>query len=178
VITLLVNDDPARSNRDEALAAMRIADVMLINSVFDGMNLVAKEACIAGDADSVLVLSGNVGAAEEFGSAALLVDPFDVSDTTGALDRALAMPAGERQQRAAEVRAAVDTRPVIRWLERQLEVSQANHAVTPDWPEVAAARTKRMTQPESAGSRFSGTRSDTARLGRSRPDVRLAPSLA
>jgi trehalose 6-phosphate synthase len=126
VITLLVNDDPDRSNREEALAAMQIADTMLVNPVFDGMNLVAKESCVATRAETVLVLSRNAGAAEELGGAALLVDPFDVLDTTAALDRAIAMPARERRHRAARLREAVGTRPAMSWLECQIGTKPAS----------------------------------------------------
>ena len=120
VITLLINDDPGQSNRNHVLAAMRIADTVLVNTLFDGMNLVAKESCVVADRDPVLVLSSNAGAVEELGPAALAVDPFDVLDTALALERGTTMALAERRRRARELRAAATAVPVMAWLERQL----------------------------------------------------------
>lgn len=120
VITLLINDDSGQSNRNHVLAAMRIADTVLVNTLFDGMNLVAKESCVVADRDPVLVLSSNAGAVEELGPAALAVNPFDVVETALALERGTTMALAERRRRARELRAAATAVPVMAWLERQV----------------------------------------------------------
>jgi trehalose 6-phosphate synthase len=110
-IVLDVADDPVRS-----FAALSRYDVLLVNPVRDGLNLVAKEGPLVNDRDGVLVLSREAGAFEELGSAAVAVNPFDVADTADGLARALAMPGPERARRAGELRALVERRPAADWL--------------------------------------------------------------
>src|SRR5580693_4209069 len=86
-----VADDYARS-----LAAYRLADVLLVNPVRDGMNLVAKEGPILSERGCALVLSHEAGAASELGTDALMINPFDVSGTAEALHAALIMTEPER----------------------------------------------------------------------------------
>ncbi|MCW2606613.1 MAG: alpha,alpha-trehalose-phosphate synthase, partial [Frankiales bacterium] len=93
-VHLEVRDDHARS-----LAAYRLADVLLVNPVRDGMNLVAKEGPVLSERGLALVLSREAGAADELGDDALLVDPHDVEGTAQALHRALLMPPAERAAR-------------------------------------------------------------------------------
>src|SRR4030065_910136 len=77
------------------LAACRMADVLLITSLHDGMNLVAKEFLSARtDGDGVLLLSQYTGAAREFADA-LQINPFDLDQMADAMDAALLMPRGE-----------------------------------------------------------------------------------
>jgi trehalose 6-phosphate synthase len=117
-ILLSVEDDRARS-----LAALTLSDVLLINPVRDGLNLVAKEGPLLNAADGVLVLSHEAGAWEELslaGSGALGVNPFDVSGTAEALHEALAMGAPERARRAGALREAVRARTSTDWWADQL----------------------------------------------------------
>src|SRR5258708_28733189 len=79
-----------------ALAAYRRYDVLIVNPVFDGMNLVAREGPVLNQRDGVLVLSRNAGAAAEL-TAALLVNPFDADGTADAIERALGMNGSERR---------------------------------------------------------------------------------
>jgi trehalose 6-phosphate synthase len=120
VITLVVNDAD-RTNNEQALAAMKLADVVLVNPVRDGMNLVAKETCIASASDAVLVLSRDAGVAEELGNAALLVNPLGMAETAGVLERALTMPAVERRTRARALREVVSAGRISSWFETQVE---------------------------------------------------------
>jgi trehalose 6-phosphate synthase len=115
-LLLEVNDDYARS-----LAACRLADVMLVNPIRDGMNLVAKEGPILSDRGCCLVLSTEAGAADELGPHALMVNPFDISQTARALHEALAMSAEERSRRSAALAAAGAAMPPSRWLGEQLD---------------------------------------------------------
>ena len=114
-LILHVNDDYARS-----LASMRMADVLLVNPVRDGMNLVAKEGPVLSERSAVLVLSTEAGAAEELGAHALLVNPYDVSGTADALHAALSMPADDRNRRASALAAAATALPPGRWFAEQL----------------------------------------------------------
>jgi trehalose 6-phosphate synthase len=102
------------------LAAYQLYDVLLVNPVFDGMNLVAKEGPLLNRRDGVLVLSENAGASSELGTDALPINPFDVADTTAALGRALDMPRQERAERAAALRGVVERNTVDRWVRRQV----------------------------------------------------------
>ncbi len=109
------HDDYPRS-----LAGYRLADVLLVNPVRDGMNLVAKEGPIVSDRSCALVLSREAGAADELGKDALLVNPFDVSATAQALHEALMMPDEERRRRCRSLAAAGSAVPPSAWLASQL----------------------------------------------------------
>jgi trehalose 6-phosphate synthase len=115
-IVLDVTDDYARS-----LALYRVGDVLLVNPVRDGMNLVAKEVPILSENGCVVVLSAEAGAADEFGDDALLVNPFDVSGTADALHRALSMSADERAGRTARLAEASTRLPPVAWLAEQVD---------------------------------------------------------
>jgi trehalose 6-phosphate synthase len=129
-VLLHANDDYPRS-----LAGYRLADVLLVNPIRDGMNLVAKEGPILSDHGCVLVLSREAGAAAELGDYALLVNPFDVAQTAAALHEALAMPDAERASRCAALVRAASAVPPSRWLADQLDA--LNHQVTGDDQEPA-----------------------------------------
>jgi trehalose 6-phosphate synthase len=115
-VLLEVNDDYPRS-----LAACRLADVVLVNPIRDGMNLVAKEAPILSDRGCALVLSTEAGAAAELGRYAFLVNPFDVEQTMQSLHQALLMTQEERASRCAALAAAASATPPARWLAEQLD---------------------------------------------------------
>jgi trehalose 6-phosphate synthase len=114
-LVLQVNDDYPRS-----LAAYRLADVLLVNPIRDGMNLVAKEGPLLAGSGCVLVLSREAGAAAELAAGALLVNPYDVSGTAEALHQALSMPDDERQRRSALLTQASAASPPEEWLAAQL----------------------------------------------------------
>ena len=114
-LVLHVDDDYPRS-----LAAYRIADVLLVNPVRDGMNLVAKEGPLLSERACVLVLSTEAGAAAEMHTDAILVNPFDVSATAEALHQALTMPHDERRARVASLIAAAGALPPQQWLADQV----------------------------------------------------------
>jgi trehalose 6-phosphate synthase len=121
-IVLSLEDDRARS-----LAALTLSDVLLVNPVRDGLNLVAKEGPLLNTADGVLVLSRQAGAWEELaldGDGALGVNPFDVAGTADALQAALSMDGPTRAARAAALRAAVRGRTAADWWADQLAAAQ------------------------------------------------------
>ncbi|HEV8571634.1 MAG TPA: trehalose-6-phosphate synthase [Actinomycetota bacterium] len=105
---------------DEVVAAYGIYDALLVNPVFDGMNLVAKEGPLLNARDGVLLLSPNAGAFAELGDHALPVDPLDVAGTADVLDAALRMSPEERKRRAAALRRAAGARTPARWASSQL----------------------------------------------------------
>src|SRR6201999_432516 len=84
-----------------ALAVLRRSDVLFVNSVRDGMNLVVLEGLVLSEREPALVLSRETGAAEVLGADALTVTPFDVAASAQALHAALTMPAADRAARAA-----------------------------------------------------------------------------
>jgi trehalose 6-phosphate synthase len=114
-IELRVKDDHA-----EVLAAYGIYDVLLVNPIVDGLNLVAMEGPLVNERDGVLVLSRHAGAFERLGRAALGVNPFDVTEQATAIATALAMPPSERAARAASLRRAATANPPRDWLDDQL----------------------------------------------------------
>jgi trehalose 6-phosphate synthase len=114
-LILAVDDDYARS-----LAAYRLADVLLVNPVRDGMNLVAKEGPILSRHGCALVLSREAGAAAELAADALMINPFDVSGTANALYEALIMTESERQRRSASLARAASALPPAQWFADQL----------------------------------------------------------
>jgi trehalose 6-phosphate synthase len=114
-LVLEVKDDYPRS-----LAACTVADVLLVNPVRDGMNLVAQEGPVLSERGCALVLSREAGAAATLDGDALLVNPFDVSETAAALHQALAMPDAERRRRSDALAATAAASPPARWLGDQL----------------------------------------------------------
>jgi trehalose 6-phosphate synthase len=108
-------------SHDRALGALLRYDVLLVNPVADGMNLVAKEGALLNERDGVLVLSRGAGAFDQLGDDAIPIeDAADPEETAAALEAALDLPAAERRSRAASLRATVERRTVSDWLEEQL----------------------------------------------------------
>jgi trehalose 6-phosphate synthase len=114
-VQLDVADDFPRS-----VAGYKQFDVLLVNPVFDGLNLVVKEAFLVNERDGALVLSENAGVHEELGEWALTVNPLDISGQAEALLEALLMGSGERQRRAEAIRRHVRTHDIRKWIDAQL----------------------------------------------------------
>jgi len=114
--------DPA-DDYPRSLAGLVSYDILLVNPVRDGMNMVAKEGPLVNERDGVLVLSRQAGAWDELGGAAVGVNPFDVTGTAEALEGALTMPPAERAERAGRLRRTVAARPAAEWLEDQLRAA-------------------------------------------------------
>jgi trehalose 6-phosphate synthase len=104
----------------EAVARYKHYDLLVVNPIFDGMNLVAKEAPAVNTRDGVLMLSENTGAHEALGDCALSVNPFDIQEQADAMYRALTMDPEERRLRADRLRAIVDRRDPGDWVDEQL----------------------------------------------------------
>jgi len=104
-----------------SVAAYKQYDVLLVNAIYDGLNLIAKEGPLVNERDGVLILSENAGAHEELGLWALSVNPFDLDEQAKAIEQALQMPREERHARLEATREHVRTHDVAAWLEAQLE---------------------------------------------------------
>ncbi len=111
-------DDYPRS-----MAALRRADVVVVNPIRDGLNLVAKEAMLVNDRRAQLVLSPEAGAWEELSGAAWRADPFDVGSTAEAIGAALDADDAEREMRATALRAASLTSSPSTWLQAQIDAA-------------------------------------------------------
>jgi len=107
-------------NFHEAVARYKHFDLLMVNALFDGMNLVAKEAPAVSTRDGVVMLSENTGAHEELGDCALTVNPFDIQEQADAIHRALTMDPEERRLRAERLREIVRKRNPRVWIEEQL----------------------------------------------------------
>jgi trehalose 6-phosphate synthase len=109
-----------QENRARALALLSISDVLLVNSLADGMNLVAKEGVALNRRGGALILSKNASAWEQLGRWAIGIDPTDVDGTAMALRDALGLPWRERWSRAEGLRSTVERSSVDSWLDDQL----------------------------------------------------------
>lgn len=107
-------------NWPQAIAAMTLYDVLLVNPLVDGMNLVSKEGPFINEQDGVLILSESAGSNEQLGEHALSVSPADLEGTVRALQEALAMPEEERHRRAQALKDQIRDHDITRWLEDQL----------------------------------------------------------
>jgi trehalose 6-phosphate synthase len=108
-------------NFPKSVAAYKQFDVLLVNAIFDGMNLVAKEAPLVNERDGVVVLSENTGAHAELGAWTLSVNPFDVEGQAETIHQALEMDEAERRQRVDAIRAYVREHDLAAWIDVQLE---------------------------------------------------------
>lgn len=114
-IQLIMGEKYAR-----VLAAMKWYDLLIVNSLMDGMALVAKEGVLVNERNGVLLLSEGAGAVEQLGDHALVVSPADIEGTAEAIFDALTMPVQERHRRAAALRRAVESADVNLWFKQQL----------------------------------------------------------
>ncbi len=113
-----------------SVAALRTADVLLVNPIRDGLNLVAYEGPAINERDAPLLLSREAGAWDELGPAgALAINPFDVAGTADAMHLALTMEPAERHERADKVRSVATARTPAGWLQRQLDA--ISNSITP-----------------------------------------------
>jgi len=107
-------------NFPEAVARYKHFDLLIVNSLFDGMNLVAKEAPAVNTRDGVVMLSENTGAHEELGDCTLSVNPFDIQEQADTMYRALTMESEERRLRAERLRELARERDPGVWISEQL----------------------------------------------------------
>lgn len=148
------------NNYARAIAAMQLYDVLLVNPVADGMNLVAKEGVLVNQRDGVLILSERAGAYHELGDDALVISPFDVYSTAEAMHEALIMPQEERHRRAEALRKEVQNHGVTEWFFDQ--VTDALNALS--------SQDKKSTTPSTPGTSMSeASRTESGVPGASTP---------
>ena len=114
-------------NFPEAVARYKHFDLLIVNSLFDGMNLVAKEAPAVNTRDGVVMLSENTGAHEELGDCTLSVNPFDIQEQADTIYRALTMESEERRLRAERLKQIISSRDPGDWVDEQLMDIRAKH---------------------------------------------------
>jgi trehalose 6-phosphate synthase len=119
--------DP-EDNYPRSVAALRRYDVLLVNPVRDGLNLVAKEGPLVNERDGVLVLSDRAGAADELGPHVLEVNPFDVSNMASRLALAVEMSMSERSRLASGLRSAAAATTPLHWFETLISSAQNSQA--------------------------------------------------
>ncbi len=109
------------NNYSQAVAGLRMYDVLLVNSVIDGMNMVAKEGPVINTRGGVVILSESAGAHEQLRGGVLSVAPTDIEGTMQAMHRALTMSPQEREQLAWTLAQTIEREDITRWLKAQLE---------------------------------------------------------
>jgi len=109
-----------RDDLEEAVASYKHYDVLLVNAMFDGMNLVAKEGPMVNERAGVSILSENTGAHEELGEYALSVNPFDIQELADSIHAALTMDGDERERRLTGLKEIVTARDPGDWIDEQL----------------------------------------------------------
>lgn len=117
VIELYMSDD-----FDRTLGAYREYDILLVNPLMDGMNLVAKEGPALNTRAGVLVLSEGAGSYAELGQHAIdIPDPLDVEATAEALETAIGLPEDDRKVRAHALAAISRSSKPGDWIEAQID---------------------------------------------------------
>lgn len=121
-VRMLMGEDYAR-----AVAALQLYDVLLVNSIADGMNLVAKEGPIVNQRDGVVILSERTGARQQLEPGALVISPCDVFATAEAMHQALTMAPEQRAEMARRLHHLVEAEDITEWLCKQLDaISKLN----------------------------------------------------
>jgi trehalose 6-phosphate synthase len=108
-------------NYAQAIAGMSMYDVLLVNPIIDGMNLVSKEGPLVNERNGVLILSELAGSFEQLSPYCIPIAPTDLEGTVRALHEALTMPEDERRRRALALKASIEEEDIARWLERQFQ---------------------------------------------------------
>ena len=114
-IDLQIDDDFPK-----AVAGYKQYDVLFVNAIFDGLNLVAKEAPLVNERDGVLLLSENTGSHEELAPFAITINPFDVSGQADAIHEALQLPREQRHEWVEGIRHRVAEHDLAAWSDSQL----------------------------------------------------------
>jgi trehalose 6-phosphate synthase len=109
-----------RDDYEQTIAGFARYDVLLVNPVKDGLNLVAKEGPLVNERGGVSILSENTGAHEELGDFALSVNPFDIQELADSIHAALTMPIAERERRLQGLTRVVTQRDPGDWIDEQL----------------------------------------------------------
>jgi trehalose 6-phosphate synthase len=115
-VRILVGEDYKR-----ALGAMQLYDILLVNAIADGMNLVAKEGPTINTQNGILILSERTGASIELAPGSTIVSPCDIYTTAKAIHHGLTMPADEKENRAKKLKWIIEQNDIFKWFTDQLE---------------------------------------------------------
>ena len=115
-VRILVGEDYKR-----ALGAMQLYDILLVNAIADGMNLVAKEGPTINKQNGVLILSEATGASIELAPGSTIVSPCDIYATAKAMNQGLTMPEEEKEKRAKKLKWIIEKNDIFRWFTDQLQ---------------------------------------------------------
>jgi trehalose 6-phosphate synthase len=144
------------NNYHRAIAAMQMYDLLLVNPIADGMNLVAKEGVLVNQRNGVLLLSEKAGAFYELGDYATAVNPYDIYGTAHSMNKALALPELERQRRAEALRKKVRASGVSEWFYGQVDdalsdiKNQSKNSATPETPSTSKSAVSSTSAGESS----------------------------
>jgi trehalose 6-phosphate synthase len=108
------------NNYTQAIAGMKLYDVLLVNTIIEGMNLVAKEGPVVNHRDGVLVLSHSSGVYKQLSDGAISVSPTDIEGTMEALHQAITMSPEDRKDRASRMLESVSREDINHWLYQQI----------------------------------------------------------
>lgn len=126
------------NDRTRSLAAMQFYDVLLVNPIIDGMNLVAKEGPVVNARNGVSVLSRTVGAFQQLGKASIPTSPTDIAETAEALYKALTLSPSERAIKARLARQCVERYDLTSWLTHQInDLNELLDRLPPNKPRLA-----------------------------------------
>jgi trehalose 6-phosphate synthase len=117
-----------RDDFEEAVALYKHFDLLMVNAMWDGMNLVSKEGPLVNTRDGMIMLSENTGAHEEIGEAALSVNPFDVQEQADAIYTALTASPDERARRMARLQEIITASSPADWIDDQLADIESKRA--------------------------------------------------
>ena len=120
------------NNYTQAIAGMKLYDALLVNTIIEGMNLVAKEGPVVNNRDGVLILSHSSGVHRQLAHGALSVSPTDIEGTMKALYQAVNMSPEDRKDRAARLFESVCREDINHWLYQQIQdISDLLYRVPP-----------------------------------------------
>jgi trehalose 6-phosphate synthase len=109
-----------KGDYDLVIALLKRYDVLMVNPVLDGMNIVAKEGSVVNENNGVLVLSTGAGCYEELKDGAICINPYDLRQTAESMNNALLMDEITRAQMIENARAAVSRNDLNKWVSDQL----------------------------------------------------------
>ena len=149
-------------NLAQAVAAYRLFDVLLVNSVYDGLNLVAKEGMLVNQRDGVLVLSEHAGVHDEIGAYSLSVHPLDIEQQADALYEGLFMPRSERRRRREGCVKIIKRNGLAEWFTMQAkDILALRESSDGSWAPLSFDLESVDQPPSRRSSRKRSTASDT-----------------
>ncbi len=120
-----------RDDFEEAVALYKHFDLLMVNAMWDGMNLVAKEGPLINQRNGMIMLSENTGAHEELGDCAITVNPFDVQEQADAIHMALTASPEVRADRMKHLQDIIAQRSPEGWIGDQLADIEMKHSAAP-----------------------------------------------